>query len=125
MLCTINPRLKAQHGLELSEVFLLQYIRDTDMNPSDIAQTLQIPAHAVSRRLDSLEKRTLLERSLDPNDARRRVLKLTELGTELLQQAGATLDSELQAMLNVLSPTQQTTTIEALEKIGQAYQEEA
>jgi DNA-binding MarR family transcriptional regulator len=116
----IGPKIKEAYGLELGEVFLMHHIRDSDMTPSAIADYMQLPAHTISRRLDTLEKRHLIERRLDPRDARRRVLVLTEEGTRTVEAATKLLHEEVGEMLSVLEPEVLEALLEAMERIGRA-----
>lgn len=49
-------------------------------NPSDIAARFQITLPTLSDALASLEAKRLITRAVDPNDSRRRVLRLTAKG---------------------------------------------
>jgi DNA-binding MarR family transcriptional regulator len=119
----VNPRIKAEHGLELSDLLLLRQIASSDMSPTELAEHLRIPASAVSRGLDSLEGAGLVVRSLDKQDARRRAVSLTEGGKELLRSAHATLESEVDAILSVLSDAELERFFETFEAITAMHQE--
>ncbi len=114
----VSPELRAQHGLELPEVFLLEYIGKSDLSPSEIADSMRLPAHAISRRLDGLEKRKLIRRSIDPGDARRRVLALTHEGQALSQAALATLEAGVGEMLGVLGAARVEAMLGAMERLA-------
>lgn len=114
----INPKLSAQHNLDMAEVFLLRHIRDSDMSPSEIADRMQIPAHNISRKLDSLEKGGLIARALDPQDARRRVLTLTAAGKRTLESASKVLEHEVSSMLGALEPERLELFLSAMETLG-------
>ena len=118
MLRRVNPKIREAHGLEFLEVLLLEQIGTTDLSPSEISEAMQIPAHAISRKLDTLAKAGLIGRTLDPEDARRRVLTLTPKGSATLQEALRTLDAEVGRMLEVLPPETQETMIRAIEKMN-------
>ena len=120
----VNPRVREAHGVDFLEVMLLEQIGTTDMSPSDIAELMQIPAHTISRKLDHLEKGGLIRRSLDPNDARRRVLSLTPTGREVAGQAQKTLDEEVGRMLATLSQQDTAVMIRSLETIAQKRAQE-
>lgn len=117
LVARVSPVLREAYGLEIPEVFLLTYIGNSDLSPSEIAEQMRIPAHAISRKLDGLEKRELIRRSLDPNDARRRVLTLTPEGEALLKEAAVTLEREVAALLSVLSPETLTSLLGAMETV--------
>jgi len=116
----VSPVLKELHGLELPEVFLLEYIGITDLSPSEIAARMRLPAHAISRRLDVLEKRLLIVRSLDATDARRRVLTLTPKGEGVLKEAAVTLEQQITALLSALEPETLDAMLSAMERVAQA-----
>ena len=113
----VNPILRDKHDLDMSAYFLLQYVSGSDLGPSEIAEALQMPAHAISRKLDSLERGGFLERTLDPKDARKRVLTITARGKEVLREASQTMNEEVETMLSALEPAgleQFLTSLEAL-----------
>ncbi len=120
----VNPRVREEHGVDFLEVMLLEQIGNTDMSPSEIAEAMQIPAHNISRKIGALEKGGLIRRSLDPSDARRRVLSLTAKGQEVSSQAQKTLDEEVGRLLATLSQTDAAIMIRSLETIAQKRTQE-
>ena len=113
----VNPVLQEKHRLDMPEYFLLQYVSSSNLGPSEIAEALQMPAHAISRKLDTLERGGFLERTLDPNDARKRVLTITAKGKGMLQKASETINEEVESLLSALEPEaleQFLTSLEAL-----------
>ena len=120
ILKSVNPRVRAAHGVDFLEVMLLEQIGAGDVNPSDLAELMQVPAHTISRRLDSLEKGGLLQRTLDPNDARRRVLTLTGAGERVTREARKTLDGGLEPLLGAVSKKDAVTLIQTMEAMTQA-----
>ncbi len=102
----------------MSEYFLLQYVSGSDLGPSEIAEALQMPAHAISRKLDSVERGGFLERTLDPTDARRRVLTITAKGKEVLQEASVTMNKEVEHMLSTLEPAGLEQFLSSLEALA-------
>lgn len=121
----VSPALREEVGLGVPEVFLLNYIGKSDLSPSEIAARMRLPAHAISRRLDALEKRRLITRSLDPDDARRRVLHLTPAGETLLKEAAVTLEGQVAALLSVLTPDALESMLDALERLTPTHSEPA
>ncbi len=114
----VSPVLRKRVGLELPEVFLLEHIAHSDLSPSEIAAQMRLPAHAISRRLDALEKRRLLTRGLAPEDARRRVLTLTPAGETLLEVAAEVLEQQVTRLLEVLEPDVLSTLLGAMERLA-------
>ena len=120
----INPRIREAHDVDFLEIMLLEQIGTTDLSPSEIAEVMQVPAHTISRKLDSLQKGGLIRRALDPNDARRRVLSLTNTGQEVLKQAQQTLADEVSELLATLSEGDAATMIRSLEAVAQGCTQE-
>lgn len=116
----VAPALREAHDLEIPEVLLLEYIGQSDLSPSEIAEAMKIPAHAISRKLDGLEKRGLIVRSLDPSDARRRVLELTPAGETLLKEAAALLEQQTADLLSVLSTDSLSTVLNAFDLVARS-----
>ena len=85
-------------ALDLSELMVLEYAASSDLGPSAIAEALRLPDHTVSRLLGRLEAAGLVERRLDPGDARRRTLSATSAGRAQL----ARLHDALQAHFGTL-----------------------
>jgi len=94
--------LQADAGLDLDDFVLLEHVAHTDLAPGELATTLRLPPHTISRRLGRLETRGLLRRVLDPDDARRRVLRPTAAGSAALQRAYVLLDERLSGALRGL-----------------------
>ena len=115
----VSPKLREQLGLEVPEVFLLEYIAKSTLSPSEIAAQMRLPPHAISRKLDVLEKRRLITRRVGEGDARRRVLGLTAEGKAVSQEASALLDGYVAEILSVLEPGTLDTLLEALERLTQ------
>ena len=115
----VSPKLREQLGLEVPEVFLLEYIGKSSLSPSEIAAQMRLPPHAISRKLDVLEKRRLITRRVGEGDARRRVLGLTAEGQEVSREASALLDSYVTELLEGLESGTLDTLLEALEQLTQ------
>jgi DNA-binding MarR family transcriptional regulator len=114
----VAPVMQERHDLEISEYHLLGYVAESQLAPTEIACTMLLPPYIVSRRLDSLEKRGLIQRSLDPQDARRRILTVTDTGRSRLAEARATMDAEVGALLSKLTEAELTTLIERMETLA-------
>lgn len=110
--------MQERHNLEVSEYHLLGYIAESALAPTEIACTMQLPPYMVSRRLDSLEKRDLIQRSLDPQDARRRVLTITDTGKTLLAEARVTMDAEVSMLLARLTSAEFDTLVKLMETLA-------
>ena len=118
MVRRIGPELQDRHDLDLPEHFLLGYVADSDLSPTEIADALSLPAHTISRRLDALEQRGYLTRHIHPGDARRRRLVVTEAGRAAQDAAARTLHDHLARMLATVPQTDLETCIATLDRLG-------
>ena len=113
----VSPKLREQLDLEVPEVFLLEYIGKSTLSPSEIAAQMRLPPHAISRKLDALEKRRLITRRVGEGDARRRVLSLTTKGQAVSKEASALLNSYVAELLSVLEPATLDALLAGLERL--------
>ncbi|MDF1522541.1 MAG: MarR family winged helix-turn-helix transcriptional regulator [Trueperaceae bacterium] len=105
-------------GLDLDDFVLLETIALTDLAPGEVAQALRLPAHAVSRGLGRLEGAGLVARRIDPEDARRRVVALTDAGRAALARAHAHLERALGPWLTELPPDRTLLALDALTRLA-------
>jgi DNA-binding MarR family transcriptional regulator len=118
LLKEVGSKIQNTYDIDMAEMFLLQHVSEHDVSPSDLAEILLIPAHGISRKLENLQNLELLERTLNPKDARKRVLSLTAQGKELLNGALALMDSELQTVLAALDEERLEAFVQNLEKLA-------
>jgi DNA-binding MarR family transcriptional regulator len=105
-------------GLDLDDFVLLETIALTDLAPGEVAQALRLPAHTVSRGLGRLEGAGLVARRIDPEDARRRVVVLTDAGRAALARAHAHLEQALGPWLTELPPDRTLLALDALTRLA-------
>lgn len=74
---------------------------------SRLARRLQVTAPTMTRTVDSLVERGLVERRADPNDRRTTGLILTDAGRALVDRYQAVIDTRLHELTGRLSPAQQ------------------
>jgi MarR family transcriptional regulator for hemolysin len=70
-----------------------------DVIQQDIAEIIKKDKSAVLRQIDNLEKKCLVQRTVDPNDRRRNIIKVTDKGMKLVDEINVKLD-ELYALLS-------------------------
>lgn len=114
----VGLKIQNAYDIDMAEMFLLQHVSEHDLSPSDLSEILLIPAHGISRKLENLQNLGLLERGLNPKDARKRVLSLTDKGREVLQGSLSLMDAELQTVLSVLDKKSLEGFIGNLEKLA-------
>ncbi len=96
----LNAELEAQYGLSLSGLELLSRLsaaEDQVLRLTDLAERAGLSLSRVSRIVDALEARGLVERCCCPEDKRARNAGLTASGAELLEVAQATHAAGVQA----------------------------
>ena len=89
----LEAELEAEHGLSLSGLELMGRLAAAEgriLRLSTLADLTGLSLSRVSRIMDLLEARKLVERRLCPADARARNAWLTDAGLELLRAAQAT-----------------------------------
>jgi DNA-binding MarR family transcriptional regulator len=114
----VGNKLHDSYSIDMAEMFLLQHVLEHDVSPTELSEMLQIPTHGISRKLENLQSLGLLERTLHPQDARKRVLTLTGKGKETLEHSLAMMDTELQTMLSTLDKATLEKFIVNLEKLA-------
>jgi DNA-binding MarR family transcriptional regulator len=89
----LDAELEHEHGLSLAEFDVLVQLDEAPerrMRMADLADAVLLTRSGISRLVDRLEARGLVERAPCPMDARGLNAALTEAGAELLQLALAT-----------------------------------
>lgn len=89
----LEAELEAKHGLSLSGLELMGRLAATEgrtLRLSSLAELTGLSLSRVSRIMDVLEARRLVERRLCPADGRARNVWLTDVGLALLRAAQAT-----------------------------------
>jgi DNA-binding MarR family transcriptional regulator len=92
----LDRRLNEEHLIGVTEFDVLITLNTADGRPcrmSDIAEAVTLSPGGVTRLVERLESRGLVQRIRDPSDARRVHASLTADGSERLAQASATHDA--------------------------------
>ncbi|MFC4453816.1 MarR family winged helix-turn-helix transcriptional regulator [Deinococcus sonorensis] len=109
-----EPLLHERHGTEARSYFILHSIQSGVQYPKALAEELKMPSTLISRYLDDLSKRGLIERHIDEHDSRRTLLTLTPLALQLVAEVRQTIHDVTEARLSRLSPTQLKGLTDAL-----------
>ncbi len=107
-LTQVNHRLRAASG-ELGIGTLSAYAmlgRRGPMRSGDLARLEGVAAPTMTRMMDVLVQRGLVERNPDPDDGRASLLDLTEAGRVEMARVRAERARRLEALLEPLSPDQ-------------------
>ncbi len=87
------------------EAFAMQYIahHDGPVLPGEISNEMDISSARIAAALNSLEKKGLVTRRIDPEDRRRILVELTELGQEQAHKHTEEILDNITQMLSVLN----------------------
>ena len=83
----------------------------------EIAGMLEIAKSRATVIVENLEKRGLVQRSTDPNDARVKLISLTPAGHHKVREIEEFMFDLHQQLLDQIDPAQRTTVIAALETL--------
>jgi DNA-binding MarR family transcriptional regulator len=91
----IDAALRGSLDLGLREVFVLAALDEGRQRPGSVAATLNLPPPSVTRAVEQLVGRGLVDRRRCGHDRRRVDLTLTAPGREVLKEARAVLSQAL------------------------------
>ncbi|CAM3979862.1 MarR family winged helix-turn-helix transcriptional regulator [Smaragdicoccus niigatensis] len=77
-------------GITLAQARLAARIAESGSRLSDLAEQGQVTKQTATHLVDQLEKAGLVERAVDPSDARARLVRFTAKGKEIVTIAEAT-----------------------------------
>ncbi|MCW2529502.1 MAG: transcriptional regulator [Pseudonocardiales bacterium] len=101
----VDARLRADCDLPLARLLPLQIIaRRAACRVNDIADELSITVGGTSKVIDRIEASGLCVRRPNPQDRRSSIIELTPAGEQLLVEATAAFDDELQLRLGSTVP---------------------
>jgi DNA-binding MarR family transcriptional regulator len=87
----LSPVLEGRLGIDLRLYYIVHAIDNGAVHPGAIAQAMKLPNSLVTKHLDQLAQKSLLERSIDSEDSRRIRISLTKKGLELMNAADVIL----------------------------------
>lgn len=123
-----HAELFERHGLSRADWDVLASLRRQGrpyaLSPSALSRALMRTSGAMSQRLASLERRELIERSLDLADRRGIVVRLTSKGRRLVDRLGADHLANERRLLAPLTRKEQEALAALLKKLLLAYEAE-
>ena len=81
----------------------------------EIAGLLEVAKSRATVIIENLDKKGLVQRSTDPNDARVKLISLTPVGHRKVREIEEFMFSLHQQLINQIDPSQRTNVINALE----------
>jgi len=102
---------------EYDVIFNLSRQPDRSLRIRDLNRHLLLSQPSVSRLVDRLVARGLVEKRRDPNDARGTVAVLTAAGVEVFRRVGTQHARSIAARMSVLSPSEQRALAQLADKL--------
>jgi DNA-binding MarR family transcriptional regulator len=115
-----SRNLVQSHGLTGPQALLLkEIVRNNKMTGSELAKRVSLSQATVTDVVKRLESRGLLEKSRDPVDKRKIILRGTARGEALVRQSVPLLQERFQARLSELRDWEQTQLLSSLQRIAE------
>lgn len=118
----------ASHDLSRADWDVLASLRRSGppytLSPTSLYRGLMRTSGAMSQRLESLERKGLIERALDPADRRGIAVTLTAKGRKLVDDVAAEHLVNESRLLTPLSRKEQKALADLLKKLLRAYEHE-
>jgi DNA-binding MarR family transcriptional regulator len=119
-------RLDKDHPLAempLAQLRVCVYLQGGPRTMSAIGEEYKISVSAVTQMADRLERGDFVERVVDTDDRRQKMLRLTEYGAKVMRSRRETRVGRVHETLKRLSPEQRATLIESIAAFSQAARE--
>jgi DNA-binding MarR family transcriptional regulator len=118
-----HGRLWSQHVSTVTHVQWLALSAlqgGTDIDQRTLGELISLDKASLTDMLDRLSRRRLVRKLRDPADGRRRVLRVTSEGRELLAQVADLVTAVEADFLEPLTPVQRTTFVQGLHRLVEA-----
>lgn len=96
---------------------LAQIAHRTACTQSDLSDELFGDRPNITRMLERMESAGLVERSADPDDARKRIVRLTQAGRDLHDRTLRAVHAERVRLYDTLDPIDVATTLRVLDQL--------
>lgn len=110
----IEPILAEQYAIDMRLYLIMRRIEMGAAHPGTLAKLLNLPNSVITRHLDQIVERGLMERSLDPDDSRRIKLTLTKEGERVARETHRTICGIVGARLERLTQARREGFLSAL-----------
>lgn len=108
------------HGISLTEYLVMRYLHESAHNAVpriELAEHVGMSASGITRLIAPLEKNNIIEKAVNPRDARQSLVKLTKTGLRLFNEARVSFDDIASEATASLSASQQTKLLELYTKV--------
>jgi DNA-binding MarR family transcriptional regulator len=114
-------RSMSAHGISYSEFIVLLHLDrapEKSMRRIDLAEKVALSASGVTRMLKPMEKIGLVTKEANARDARVSLVKLTDAGMRIVNEAKASLEYTAGNILSGIKPEDLTIVDEVLKALG-------
>jgi MarR family 2-MHQ and catechol resistance regulon transcriptional repressor len=106
-------------GIGLSDFAVLELLLHKGPQPVNrIGRKVLLASGSMTAAVDRLEARSLVQRTVDPEDLRARIVQLTAPGRKLIEQAFARHSLDMEETMAVLRPREREDLVRLLKKLG-------
>lgn len=108
LLKQIDNQLSA-HGISFSEFLVMHHLTrvpNKTMRRIDLAESVGLSASGVTRLLNPMEKIKLVQKESNPRDARVSLVKLSEVGEQIYNEAVVSFEHSADNLLKPLTESQ-------------------
>jgi DNA-binding MarR family transcriptional regulator len=108
------------HGISFTEFTILRFLHSAPkmtMRRIDLAESTNLSASGVTRLLAPMEKIKLVEKEVNPRDARVSLVKLSKTGERVYQEASLSFEHAAEFVTQRLSSNQLGTISELANKL--------
>ncbi len=109
------------HGITFSEFFVMYHLATTEnkmIRRIDLAQKVGMSASGITRLINPMEKLKIVEKELNPRDARVSFVKLTPVGMELYENAMQSVSDTANTLFEDLKVEDSIKLLEILRSIS-------
>jgi len=115
----VDRRVIAESGLGLSDFAVLEVLRRKGPQPVNaIGRDVLLTSGSITSAVGRLERRRLVTRRRDTDDARIFWIDLTAAGRRLIEEASARHAARLEAVAQALDPKERADLVRLLQKLG-------
>ena len=110
----IDQRLSA-HGISFTEFMVMYHLNaapNKTMRRIDLAESVGLSASGVTRLLSPMEKIKLVQKEVNPRDARVSLVKLSKTGQQVFKDAFVSFEESANSLMQVLDSKQLTKFLE-------------
>ena len=114
LLKKIDLRLSA-HGINFTEFMVMYHLNaapNKTMRRIDLAESVGLSASGVTRLLTPMEKIKLVQKELNPRDARVSLVKLSKVGEQVFKDAFVSFKDSASSLLQALDSKQLSKFLE-------------